>query len=91
MDLLGVPEVRPIWKDPAPVDESEQLDDAVLRGQIGYPFREVLKHLGEDEEDIDRIMTEKAAQAPSPGQIPNGGALAARAFEAGVDPAELVG
>lgn len=87
MDLMGLPDVRPIWKDPAPVDESEELDNAESRKSIGYPFREILKRLGEDEDDIDRIVDEKAA---SPSPIP-GGDLAARAFEAGVDPANLVG
>jgi hypothetical protein len=87
MELLGVPDVRPIWEDPAPKDESEELEDAEARKAIGYPFREVLKKLGEDDIDIDRIMAEAQAN-PSP--VP-GGDLASRAFEAGVDPADLVG
>lgn len=84
MALLGVPDVKPIWKDPAPIDESEQLNDAEARKAIGYPLREILRKLGEDEEDIDRILSE---QTP---QVPNGGDIAARAFTAGVDPAELL-
>lgn len=85
MELLGVPDVRPIWEDPAPTDESEELENAEARKAIGYPFREVLKKLGEDEDDIDRIADE-AQSNPVPG-----GQLAARSFEAGIDPADLIG
>lgn len=88
MELLGVPDVKPLWRDPAPKDETEELDEAETRKAIGYPLREILRKLGEDEEDIVRIMGEASA---SRGQVPNGGDLAARAFEAGVDPADLVG
>jgi hypothetical protein len=84
MDLLGVPDVKPIWKDPAPKDETEELEDAEARKAIGYPVRENLRKLGEDEEDIERIMAEGQQQVPS------GGDIAVRAFNAGVDPAELV-
>lgn len=86
MDLLGVPDVKPQWRDPAPMDETEKLDDAESRKVIGYPLRENLRKLGEDEEDIDRIMSETDA-----GTVPNGGDIAARAFTAGVDPAQLLG
>lgn len=85
MDLLGAPDVKPVWRDPAPKDESEELDDAEARKAIGYPLRENLRKLGEDEEDIDRIMSEAGPQ------VPNGGDIAARAFQAGTDPADLLG
>lgn len=86
MTMLGVPDVKPIWQDPAPVDESEELENAEARKAIGYPLEEVLRKLGEDEEDIARIQAAGGGQ-----QVPNGGDLAARAFEAGADPADLLG
>ena len=88
MDLLGVPDVEPIWQDAAPMDESEKLEAAETRKAIGYPLREILRKLGEDDDDIDRIMDETSRTGQN---VPNGGDIAARAFEAGVDPAELMG
>ncbi len=87
MGLLGVSDVEPIWQDPAPMDEAELLEAAETRKVIGYPLREILRKLGEDDENIERILSEASK---SGGQVPNGGDIAARAFEAGVDPAELL-
>jgi hypothetical protein len=78
-ELLGNPDVRPIWKDPAPKDESEELDDAESRKRIGFGFRENLKELGYDEEDITRIETEQKQAAQE----------AQRAFEARTSIADL--
>lgn len=86
MELLGVPEVRPRWEDPAPVDESEQLENAEARKAIGFGFRENLLAMGYDEDDVDRI--EKDARAGSVATQQFGQTLA-RGFEAGLDPADL--
>jgi hypothetical protein len=88
MDLLGIPDVDPIWKDPAPVDESEELENAVTRKAIGYGLRENLRALGLDDEQINAVILDAQTTAPA---VPNGGDLAARAFQAGLDPADLVG
>lgn len=85
MELLGAPGVKPIWKDPTPIDETEELENAETRKVIGYPLEENLRKLGEDEEDITRIMGQQQQSA-----VPNGGDIAARGFEAGIDPAELL-
>lgn len=84
MELLGVPDVTPRWEDPAPTDESEKLDNAEARKMLGYGLRENLAAMGLDPDDVERIIADAQSNQPS------GGSLAARAFEAGVDPAELV-
>jgi len=78
-ELLGNVDVRPIWKDPAPKDESEELDDAEARKRIGFGFRANLKELGYDDPDIERIETEQKQAA----------AEAQRAFEARTSIADL--
>lgn len=88
MDLLGVTGVRPRWEDPAPMDESERLANAEVRKAIGFGFRENLLAMGYDEDDVTRIETDAAATAASAANI---GDLAARGFQAGVDPAQLLG
>lgn len=77
--LLGLDGVRPVWVDPAPTDFSEELENAVTMKEIGYDQRTVLQKLGEDPDDIDRILTEKADQAP-----PVGGPQLVRGFESGM-------
>jgi hypothetical protein len=86
MRLLGVPAVRPVWEDPAPIDESEKLDNAESRKAIGYGLRENLAAMGQDQDDIDRIVAD--AQGSN---VLDGGNLAARAFEAGLNPADVIG
>lgn len=77
--LLGLPNVRPVWVDPSPVDESEQLENAVTRKEIGYDQETILKKLGEDPDDVARIMDAKADQAP-----PVNGPALVRGFESGM-------
>lgn len=79
--LMGIPDVRPIWKDPAPIDSSEELDNAEARKRIGFGMGENLKELGYDGDDVKRIAED--AQA--------GQSATVRAFEAGVPPIDLVG
>lgn len=78
-ELLGNVDVRPVWKDPAPKDESEELDDAEARKRIGFGFRENLKQMGYSDEDIGRIDKERMKAV----------AEAQRAFEAQTSPTDL--
>jgi hypothetical protein len=78
-DLLGLPGVRPVWVDPAPTDFSEELENAVTMKEIGYDQKTVLQKLGEDPDDIERILEAKADQAP-----PVGGPALVRSFESGM-------
>jgi hypothetical protein len=80
-ELLGNPDVRPIWKDPAPTDTTEDLDNAEARKRLGWGFGENLKELGYDADDIVKIVDDANAGAVS----------AQRAFEAGVQPINLLG
>lgn len=84
--LLGFPGVRPVWRDPAPVDESEELDNAVTRKAIGYDKETILKRLGEDPDDIQRILEANTAAA-----LPIGGPQLVRSMEAGLSPQDLTG
>lgn len=81
MELLGVPDVYPEWADPAPMDDTERLEIAQQRVDLGYPFEEVLPALGEDPEDIKRIMGKIRDERASIGRA------AAAAFRRGDDPA----
>ena len=82
MGLLGV-DAYPEWENPAPVDQAEQVEVAQAKKDLGYPLEEVLPELGEDPADIARIVGAAA------GSQANIGALAMRAFDAGLDPAAL--
>lgn len=77
--LLGNTDVRPVWKDPAPTDTSEELDNAEARKRIGWGLLENLKELGYDPDDAERIIKD-ADQRRADTQ---------RAFEAGVPPIDL--
>ena len=67
MGLLGVPDAYPEFVDPAPMDETERLANAQAKLDMGYPLSEVLPDLGEDPDDIKRILeavvTERASLA----------------------------
>lgn len=78
-ELLGFPKIRPVWLDPAPTDETEQLEIALMRKDLGYDQETILTKLGEDKDDIDRIMQAKADQAP-----PIGGPALVRSLETGM-------
>lgn len=84
--LLGVEDVRPVWKDPTPFDPSEILDMGESRKAIGFGLHENLKEMGYDDDDAKRIVDDAQQN-----QSVNGGAIAARAFEAGIPPGDLVG
>lgn len=62
MELLGVPGAIPEWIDAAPTDDTERLANAQARLDLGYPLAEVLPDLGEDVDDIDRILEETRAE-----------------------------
>lgn len=85
-DLLGCPDIRPVWLDPAPTDETEQLENALTRKDLGYDQETILKKLGEDPEDIQRILENKADQTP-----PVGGPGLVRSLESGLSPEDLAG
>jgi hypothetical protein len=85
-ELLGFPGIRPVWLDPAPTDETEQLENAQARKDLGYDQETILKKLGEDPDDIARILQAKTDQAP-----PVGGPQLVRSFESGLNPADLAG
>ncbi|WP_434080375.1 hypothetical protein [Sanguibacter sp. Z1732] len=84
MGLLGVPDVYPEWADPAPMDDTERLEAAQQRVDLGYPLEEVLPALGEDPDDIKRILGKIAEQEASIGRA------AVEAFRQGRDPAATV-
>lgn len=84
MSLLGVQDAFPEWADPAPIDGTERLEIAQAKVDLGYPLAEVLPDLGEDPDDITRILEAKVTEEA------NAGAAAVRAFRAGGDPAAAV-
>jgi hypothetical protein len=84
MSLLGVEDAFPEWADPAPVDGTERLDIAQAKADLGYPLAEVLPDLGEDPDDIRRILAARDAENA------NAGAAAVRAFRQGQDPARAL-
>ena len=56
MELLGVPDAWPEFVDPAPQDDTERIANAQAKLDMGYPLSEVLPDLGEDPDDIKRIL-----------------------------------
>lgn len=81
MGLLGVPDAFPEFADTAPMDDTERLSNAQARLDMGYPFEEVLPDLGEDSDDILRILALAAAQD----------ARTVRAFRAAQEDPEVMG
>lgn len=80
MDLLGVPDARPSWADPAPLDATEQLEAAEKKRDLGFPFETLAAELGYDEtelKDILKARLREEAEAAEAGQV------AARAFDTG--------
>lgn len=77
--LLGVDGVTPAWRDPAPADESELLEQAVVRKDLGFSLEENLREMGYDLDDIGRIVAAAASATET------AGALAFRAFRDGRD------
>lgn len=80
MSLLGVEDAEPHWADAAPVPESEELDNGAKLIAIGGSERAALKRAGYDDDAIDEMAAEKAAEQASVGQA------AVDAFRAGQDP-----
>lgn len=62
MALLGFDGVSPTFAYPAPVDPSERYDEALKLLDLGFPFTEILRHLGKSQAEIDRIMEAKAME-----------------------------
>lgn len=68
MRLLGANDARPEWADPAPMDDTERLQVAQQKVDLGYPLAEVLPSLGEDPDDITRILDGAAQEQASAGR-----------------------
>ena len=81
MALLGVPDAVPEWVEAAPMDDTERLANAQLRLDMGYPLAEVLPDLGEDADDIVRILEATGAEQ----------ARAVAAFRAGQEDPGVMG
>lgn len=47
------------WKDPSPMDPLEKVQIAEAKKRIGYPFEEILIDLGEQPDDIVRILKKR--------------------------------
>ena len=62
MGLLGVEDASPEWADPAPADDTERVATAQVKRDLGYPLEEILTDLGEDPDDVDRIVGLIAAE-----------------------------
>lgn len=62
MGYLGVPGAAPEWIAAAPMDDTERVANAQARLDMGYPLEEVLPDLGEDVDDITRILEKIAAE-----------------------------
>ena len=81
MALLGVADAVPEWMEAAPMDDTERLANAQARLDLGYPLAEVLPDLGEDVDDIARILEATAAEQ----------AQAVAAFRAGQEDPGVMG
>lgn len=62
MGLLGVQDAFPEFVDAAPQDDTERVANAQARLDMGYPLEEVLPDLGEDADDIMRILDATTAE-----------------------------
>ena len=82
--LLGVPDVWPVWEDPTPTDDTERLDAALKRQDLGYTLQDNLIEAGHDPEQAKEIADNARAESA------NIGALAAAAFRAGQDPTQVL-
>lgn len=54
LDLLGVVDVKPIWADPSPVDDSEMWERAQIKQSLGYSLADIITDLGEP--DVDGVL-----------------------------------
>lgn len=68
MGLLGVPDAWPEFVDPAPVDDTERIENATAKRALGYPLEELLPGLGEDPDDIVRILEAVAGEEAAVGR-----------------------
>ena len=82
--LLGIPDVWPVWEDPTPTDDTERLDAALKRQDLGYTLQDNLIEAGHDPERAKEIADNARAESA------NIGALAAAAFRAGQDPTQVL-
>lgn len=86
--LLGVADVRPQWAPAAPTDETEELEAAKIRQDLGYPFASIARKLGEDEDDLEQIDKDRVAEEAL---AATAGEIAARAARDGRDVRDLLG
>ncbi len=56
-------ELRVNWEPAAPLSEEDQLDMAVVKDAIGWPFEAILREMGRDTDEIAKIMAEKKTAA----------------------------
>ncbi len=54
-----VAEPEAVWRDTAPVSESEQLDAAIKKKSLGYSVAQAMRELGKSEDDVLRIRQER--------------------------------
>ena len=79
MGLLGVEDARPVWHDPAPRDETEELAAAQARQDLGFALDDNLMEMGYSESDRARITGGAAREQALIGRV------AREAFMAGED------
>ena len=63
------------WVDPSSTSEQEQLNNILVKKQIGISVEEALKEAGYGEQDIQRMMDEKQAAADAQRQQFNSGLM----------------
>jgi len=61
MTNVQLGDLRINWVSAAPITEEDQLDNAILKQQIGYPFQTILRENGYEPDQIELIMQEKKA------------------------------
>lgn len=85
LDLLGVPATKPVWADPTPTDEAEELEKALQRKDLGFSLDDNLTEMGVDADRRKDIVKNAGTQGVTVGQ------LAIDAYNTGQDPAALTG
>lgn len=50
------------WQDVAPISQTEMLEQALLKQQLGFPLTKILEDLGYNENEIAAILRDKASQ-----------------------------
>lgn len=52
-------DIRINWSSAAPVTEEDQLDNAIMKQQIGFPFEAIVREMGYEPDQIALILEEK--------------------------------